>query len=243
MSLRKHFGRVAFCILAMGALVVIPAETRHAIPVFATVATEDPCCGVITGQGKELATILDSMNVEKLWLAREHVDWRTGEADRPPNYMGPGRSSHCSAFAAAVAERLGIYMLHPPDHSEILLASAQAEWFHSHGGDTAGWKQISDSDAELTAQRLANQGNLVVIVYESPDLHRPGHIVIVRPSEKSLADLHKEGPQTVQASMENYNSTIAAKAFKYHAGAWPNGVRYYWHAVDWSKVKSLAAHQ
>jgi hypothetical protein len=37
--------------------------------------------------------------------------------------------------------------------------------------------------------------------------------------------------------MENYNDSIAARSFVHHPGAWPNGVHYYWHLVDWSTLK------
>jgi hypothetical protein len=67
--------------------------------------------------------VLDGMKVESLWLAREHVNWETGEPDKGQDYAGPGRSTHCSAFAAAVGERLGVYMLRPPEHGQILLAN------------------------------------------------------------------------------------------------------------------------
>jgi len=241
-ALRRHIGPFAVSFLALGMFAANSAAARHTALVFPATAGQ-PCCGAITAQGNEFSAILDSMNVEKRWLAREHVDWKSGESDRPPNYTGPGKSSHCSAFAAAVGERVYVYMLRPPDHSEILLASAQAEWFHARAGDNAGWKPLLEPNPDIAAQQLANQGNLVVIVYESPDLHKPGHIVIVRPSEKSLDALRKEGPQIVQAGMQNYNSTIAARAFRYHTGAWPNGVHYYWHAIDWTKVKSPAAQQ
>jgi len=188
--------------------------------------------------GHRLANLLDSMHVETLWLAHNHVNWETGEADRPETYQGPGRATHCSAFAAAVGERLNIYMLRPPEHSQILLASAQAEWFHETNAARTGWKSLEGPGHDRWAQELANQGNLVVIVYESPDPHKPGHIVIVRPSEKSLEALHKEGPQVAEAGTENYSSFIAARSFTYHPGAWPDGVHYYWHFVDWTSVKT-----
>jgi hypothetical protein len=234
----KRFARISVVFATVLCTTIAVGTLRHTSPVHAAQAATEPCCGVITPQGNQLAAILDSMNVEKRWLAHEHINWETGEADEPATYTGPGKSSHCSAFAAAVGERLNVYMLRPPDHSQILLASAQAEWFHDKSGTNSGWKPIQGADHDRWAQELANQGNLVVIVYESPDPHKPGHIVIVRPSDKSLDALHKDGPQIAQAGMENYNSSIAANSFNHHPGAWPNGVHYYWHFVDWSKVKT-----
>ena len=49
------------------------------------------------------------------------------------------------------------------------------------------------------AQSMANDGNLVVIVYESPDAHKPGHIAIVRPDARSLRLLEENGPSITQS--------------------------------------------
>ena len=190
---------------------------------------EQPCCGPITQKGERLAALLDRLDVEHLWLARLHVNWETGEADRGPDYVGPDRATHCSAFAAAVGQRLGVYMLRPPEHGLTLLATAQTHWFGSAAGQAAGWRAVA-SMAE--AQRLANQGQLVVIGYPIPDRHRPGHIVIVRPSLKSAAALAVEGPQVIQAATRNRSSWPAAKSFNLHAGAWPDAVRVFAHEAS-----------
>jgi len=191
-------------------------------------SAETSCCGPITREGQRLANLLDSTNVESLWLAKEHVNWETGMPDKGADYDGPGRSTHCSAFAAAVAKRLGVYMLRPPDHGQVLLANAQAEWFHTAQGREQGWQAIPDAQQ---AQTRANQGNLVVIVYESPDAHKPGHIAIVRPSLRPTRLLDQNGPEITQAGQENYTKTSAAVGFRAHPGAWPSGVRYYAHSV------------
>ena len=174
------------------------------------------------------------MHVERLWQEDKHINWETGERDRPLSYRGPGRKTHCSAFAAAVGERLGVYLLRPPEHSQILLANAQTVWFRQSEGVSQGWKPLDGSDREQKAQTLANRGALVVIAYESPNPHTPGHIVVVRPSEKSVAALKREGPEIAEASTINFSDTTAASAFTHHPGAWPDNVRYYVHPVDWA---------
>jgi hypothetical protein len=186
---------------------------------------DQPCCGEITAAGQRLASVLDSMHVESLWLAHERVDWKTGKPDpgEPPT-----TSTHCSAFAAAVGLRLGVYMLRPPEHGLVLLASAQTEWFNSGGGQSAGWRPVASMQE---AQTLANQGKLVVISYANPDPHRPGHIVIVRPSTKSATQFAVEGPQVIQAATYNRASSPAATSFHAHPGAWPNQVRVFAHDV------------
>lgn len=187
-----------------------------------------PCCGSVTPAGHRLAATLDSMNVESLWLAHWHVNWETGEPDRGADDEGPGNHTHCSAFAAAAAKRLGVYLLHPPEHGQLLLANAQAVWLDSPAAGQAGWHRVPDM---REAQRLANMGSLVVVLFQNPDKHVPGHIAIVRPSEKSLAALQENGPQTIQAGNSNYASTNVRRGFGNHPGAWPDGVRYYTHSL------------
>jgi hypothetical protein len=192
-------------------------------------AAEAPCCGPISAAGQRLEVVLDGMHVESLWLAHEHVNWETGRPDKDADYEGPGKSTHCSAFAAAVGKKLGIYMLRPPEHGQILLASAQAKWFAGQEGRRDGWRGVRGAKE---AQTLANQGALVVVVYESPDPKKPGHIAVVRPSEKSSLRLTESGPQVAQAGQQNYTSTSVKIGFHVHAGAWPDGVRYYMHPME-----------
>src|SRR4051812_46582536 len=87
----------------------------------------EPCFGPITPQGRQLEPFLGSSGVDHLWLAGWPVAWRTGEEDRAvPG--GPEAKPHCSAFVAARAERVGIYVLRPPQHRQSLLANAQMRW-------------------------------------------------------------------------------------------------------------------
>jgi hypothetical protein len=59
------------------------------------------CCGSISPAGMRLASVLEGMNVESLWLAHEHVNWETGAPDRGGDDEGPGNHPHCSAFVAS----------------------------------------------------------------------------------------------------------------------------------------------
>jgi hypothetical protein len=175
-----------------------------------------------------LLDVLDATNVESLWLANEHVNWETGQPDKDADYEGPGKATHCSAFAAAVGKRVGVYMLRPPEHGQILLANAQAAWFHATAGLQSGWRELN---TPKDAQTQANEGRLVVVVYENPDPHKPGHIAIVRPAMRSERLLGENGPEITQAGTKNYLKTSTKVGFQHHPGAWPDGVRYYAHAV------------
>ena len=208
---------------------IATAAAFVAASVALTHARPESCCGPISPAGHHLLAILDQTNVEALWLAHEHVNWETGEPDKGADYEGPGKATHCSAFAAAVAKRAGAYMLRPPEHGQILLANAQAAWFHSAAGRDAGWRELR---TPKEAQTRANEGYLVTIVYESLDAHKPGHIAIVRPAARPERLLEENGPEITQAGQRNYIETSARVGFEHHPGAWPDGVHYYAHRLD-----------
>jgi hypothetical protein len=172
------------------------------------------------------------MNVEKLWLAHQKVQWRSG---RPRSeILSDGKPhSHCSAFVAATADKLNIYILRPPEHSSTHLANAQADWLRTEG-KKEGWKPVRTLEQ---AQWLANRGVLVVAVYKTRKPANHGHIAIVRPWVKTTEQIEKEGPQITQAGIENYASTSLKKGFKHHKNAWEKGrIRFYSHAVDWKNA-------
>lgn len=229
---RKRLNFFATAILLAGCVAILPGQSTapadNTAPQSSAFIAPASCCGPISPNGILLSKVLDSMHVEQYWLPHVHVEWISGHQDRPDDYRGSDKSTHCSAFAAAVALRLGIYMLRPPEHRLTFLASAQTAWFHTEEGQKSGWFPVKDMQQ---AQALANLGNLVVIAYESPDEHKPGHIAIVRPSTKTQQELDADGPQITQAGAHNYNSSIARLSFVKHPGAWPNGVRIYAHHI------------
>jgi hypothetical protein len=212
----------------------VPALLLLASFLLAAPAWAQPCCGPITPDGQRPTALLDRSDVQHLWLAHTHVDWRTGAQDA----SRPGWSAtatHCSAYAAAMADRMGIYLLHPPAHGQDLLASAQFRWLTDRGAAT-GWRPV---DAKQ-AQSLANQGFFVVGAYENPDPHRPGHIAVIRPSLKSTAALQTEGPEEAQASAHNALRISVALGFADHRGAWEpdgtGGIRFFAHPIDWAAL-------
>ena len=83
-----------------------------------------------------------------------------------------------------MADRLGIYILRPPEHSQQLLANAQMRWL-ARDGAARGWRPISRA---LEAQEAANGRRFVVASYANPDPQRPGHIAVLRATLKSIAD-------------------------------------------------------
>jgi hypothetical protein len=193
--------------------------------------------GPVTAGGQRLAALLDGMDVERLWQHGYRIDWRTGIADGQPE-TAPGGHTHCSAFAAAVAERLGVYLLRPPEHGQNWLANAQERWLNSPAA--SGWTRIGrvgDPGVSLYAVALANTGRLVVAVYFQPprpimlgEQERSGHIAIVRPSEKPPALIEREGPDVIQAATTNYRSIPLRDGFAAHKTGWTAGtIEYFWH--------------
>jgi hypothetical protein len=181
----------------------------------------------ITPQGYALSAFLDSLRVEQYWADLVSVNWLTGAAGGSGPNKTQGTASHCSAFAGAVAELLGVYLLRPPEASDMGLADNQATWLQTN--QSAGWFPISSM---LAAQSMVNTGALVVASYNDPNTS--GHIAILRASMKSNADVLTYGPEECQSGVYNYNDTNVVTGFNQHTGAFPNGIRYYGHALTGS---------
>ena len=210
-------------------LALTAALSAAAAPTTAPSAGDLPGDHTITPAGQRLATFLDGTDVEHLWLPKSYVDWESGQPTAKPAHGGV-RSSHCSAYAAAVADKLGVYLLRPPEHAQPLLANAQYEWL-DHDGPAKGWH--ADPTPEQ-AQADANAGELVVAVYRAPDPHKPGHIAVVHPAIKTQKDLDDAGPEITQAGATNYAHTTVSVGFNHHPGAWDAAgktVRFYAHDV------------
>ncbi len=182
----------------------------------------------VSPAGERLAQFYDGLHVETLWPAGVHVDWETGVPDGRPEHL-PGRHTHCSAFVAAAAERLGVYILRPPEHGQVLLANAQYDWLGGQAGIAAGWVAIADAQE---AQRSADKGWLVVASYRSHRPDTPGHIALVRPGRKPADMLAIEGPDVIQAGNINYTRASLALGFAGHPHAWgDHEVRFFAHDV------------
>ncbi len=179
----------------------------------------------VTAEGRALRAFLDGMAVELYWLrTRDRVHWQTGvpyEAEEGKLMQPLGKDeTHCSAFVAAAAERLGIYILRPPDHSHILLANAQFDWLHTDTAKALGWRSLA---SPWEAQQCANRGEFVVVAAKNPDPKAAGHIAVIAPCEKPADQVAGEGPEICQAGFTNYRATSLQNGFLRHPGAWvPN---------------------
>jgi hypothetical protein len=181
----------------------------------------------LSPEAQRLTRQLDEMGVETKWIAGAHVDWESGRPDGRPE-TSTGRHTHCSAFVAAAAERLGVYILRPPEHGQVLLANAQNEWLADEGR-RQGWRAV---EGPAAAQDLANRGMLVVASYRSHRDDKPGHIAIVRPSVKTAQEIEADGPTVIQAGTTNSAAISLRLGFAGHPHAWSDQeVEYYAHAI------------
>lgn len=205
-----------------------PSKTALAFFLLALTTARLALAGPITDDGHKLRDALDSMHVEEHWIAGAIVGWRTGEPTGKP-VTDTGNHTHCSQFAAAFCERVGVYILRPPDHTAVLLANAQADWLPAEGREK-GWSPVADG---TSAQKLANRGTLVVAVYKNHDPKKSGHIAIIRPSEKSDAAIKAEGPEVTQAGGHNHNACSLKEGFRNHRLGFEKGeIRFFSHPID-----------
>jgi putative intracellular protease/amidase len=180
------------------------------------------------GPTEELWRRLESMEVEKLWLPGAIVDWKTGLPTGQPIKDAKSKHTHCSQFVAAVADRLAIPLLRPPEHGVVLLANAQYDWLAADAGKRAGWVALKDGAA---AQAAANDGRLVLASLKNPDATRPGHIAVVRPGTKDAGLLAQEGPDVMQAGGTNALRTSLRKGFGNHKKEYDQ-IAFYAHVVE-----------
>lgn len=206
---------------------LIPRSVLLLIALTGSVSLHSETTVVPSSPEVRLTHFLDSLNVDKLWLPGKTVNWETGEALDKPS------ASHCSAFAAAVAKRLDIYLLRPPEHGQTLLANAQHDWLEEKGA-SKGWHHVKSG---VDAQEEANHGNLVVAVLENPNPKKAGHIAIVRPGHKTTEEIKTEGPNIIQAGGTNYVSASLKTGFARHPGAFEqNQIEFYSHEVAADKL-------
>jgi len=176
----------------------------------------------LSASGQRLQQFYLGMNVENLWIAGNHINWETGEADKPE--ASSGNHTHCSAFAAAACKRLGVYLLCPPAHGQILLANAQYDWLQNPDAQAKGWSAITGNDRPglyIRVQEYANKGWLVVAVCKNPDASKPGHVALVMPKQVALSKIGEGGPVVTMAGTHNFNYISLKNGFKSHLSGWP----------------------
>jgi hypothetical protein len=173
----------------------------------------------IDDNGRALKNFYLGLNVENRWISGQHVDWESGEPDKPGAEQDI--HTHCSAFVAAACKRLNTYILRPPEHKTMLLANAQHDWLGSAEGQRNGWTAITGENSYLEAQRYANSGHLVIATYKNPDPKIPGHIAMVVPAAIGTEKIAESGPMLIMAGTHNFNYISLKSGFRSHIAEWP----------------------
>lgn len=176
----------------------------------------------ITACGKQLKSFYLGMDVLHKWQAGQHISWQTGEPDDPDAVSGI--QTHCSAFVAAACGRRGIYILRPPEHKQELLANAQFKWLTSDQARDFGWHPIT-KNILFEAQKMADEGYMVVACAQNPDRHKSGHIALVMPADLSLLQLQQNGPVLIQSSTKNNVDALFRIAFRHHITDWSSAAQ------------------
>lgn len=105
-----------------------------------------------------------------------------------------GVATHCSAFVSAVCERLGVYVLRPPEHSQMLLANQQAMWVNGTG-EGQGWSNVPDPvTAQVGARLLWPRALLVTTGGRSPAGSAGRPRLQRAPSRRHLLPTHLRPP-------------------------------------------------
>ena len=183
----------------------------------------------VARRGHSLSRELDAMNVERLWLSGRDVDEKTGATRKTPD-IKDGSLTHSGAFVAAACARLGVDLPRPGARTEADVS----DWLGAEGR-SHGWKSIKDP---IEAQKRANAGEVVVAAFKAADPAGGGHVALVRPSTKTKRAVREEGPQVIQAGLENFRSTSLKTGFRHHPEAWPRGVQFFAH--EWPAPPRLA---
>jgi len=193
--------------------------------------------------GPRLAAFLDSLPLRNRWLKGHPVCWQSGQQNGPPASQPPDHT-HCSAFAAAVALYLDIYLLRPPHHDQLMLAEAQTAWlsgstvFSGPTAAAAGWVPAGfsgEAGALAAAVQAANAGRLVLACYAAGPVagrasRGAGHVAILRPqADPTAALVPADGPDVIMAGAQNYSFVAMKTAFAGFPGAWPDDIALFSH--------------
>ncbi|MFY9589557.1 hypothetical protein [Rickettsia endosymbiont of Halotydeus destructor] len=195
----------------------------------------------ISEAAKKNLQIINSLKVEEKWQKGEIINCKTGEIIE--QYTGEhkktgSRLTHDGCFVYAVLSSLNISKNSLPPHPELdtgfipLLANKQADWYETEG-NKCGWSYIKNKDREdnfIQAQKLANQGYLVVATYKNINPKRAGHTAIVIPSDKDIEKIKKDGPDIAQAGTYNSSCSSLKKGFRNKKDVFKNNeIKFYYY--------------
>jgi hypothetical protein len=143
------------------------------------------------------STVLDRSAVRLAFVVAQFqletaLRWKKRDVDGRP-----GDETFCNFAAVAMTTALGAPL-------PQLRANEIALWLEGQSLDPhSGWEQID----EHTAQRMADEGQVAVAVWQNPQAGKPGHIAVLVPS------LDEPGTWIAQAGAVNFTRGKLEKGF------------------------------
>ncbi|MCX6243933.1 MAG: hypothetical protein NTU98_04445 [Bacteroidetes bacterium] len=183
----------------------------------------------ITAKGTQLLLYYNHLDVEHLWLRGNAINWQSG-ATTGLNDSASMRYGHAAEFVAAVCKKLKVRFPGPDECIKgELLVNAQYKWMREKGKKN-GWE---GKWRDVDAQRLANEGHLVIGIYHGETPDQPGHIVLVRPANLEQEMIEVDGVQVIQAGARNFTSNSAREGFREFPQAFIDlQIEFYSHKID-----------
>ena len=161
------------------------------------------------------------------YLSNYQHDWLAGSLQANQALPYPSDSNHTWD-----------YWTRDPNRGDPAAPSSSSDWVSVMDGNAlrlqnavvaavaAGTEALVVGEQMLViAQRLANLGHLVIASFRASEAHTPGHLAVVRVSEKSLAQLQADGPDVISAGAQNALRASVREAFDVHScddGEHPN---------------------
>jgi hypothetical protein len=115
-------------------------------------------------------------------------------------YAPKDGKTYCNVFVTLATAELGAKV---PQK----LANQQQDWLLKEGKEE-GWREVSAAEA----QKLANEGRVVVASWQNPDPAKHGHIAVVRPYADQPYSAEK-GPRITQFGAHNKKDVCASETF------------------------------
>jgi len=183
----------------------------------------------ITEKGTRLLLFYNHLDVEHHWLKGNTIDWESGVRTEPAS-SGTDNYGYAAEFVAAVCKKLKIRFPGPDECREgDLLINEQYNWIKEKGKKNK-WE---GNRRDVEAQRLANEGNLVIAIFPGKTPGQPGHIALVRPANLTQEMIEDEGVQLIQAGTKNYTSTSAKEGFREFPSAFTDlMIQFFSHKIE-----------
>ena len=157
----------------------------------------------ITSNGYARLGAYNATNIH-LWDSSKRVSFPNGV---PSDDISLPLGDHSGVFVASLLEKLGAYILRPPESTQSLLIEAQNKWLHEQSNIGYNYVYLgSNYISSLSSQNLANQGYIVIASSQN-------HIAIVYPTNTTDESIQLNGAYVTGIGLQNTISTTCVNAF------------------------------